>query len=62
MSPRGGKRPNSGRKAPEGVRTNRSIKMSDVEWQNLQALADKNNLSVSEYVRNLIKKEIENND
>jgi len=62
MSPRGGKRSNSGRKAPEGVRTNRSIKMSDAEWQNLQALADKNNMTASEYVRDFIKKEIENNE
>lgn len=49
-------------KLTETLRKNHSIKFTDQEWQQLQQLSSQQELTVSEYVRNLIKKEIDNND
>lgn len=53
MPPRGGSRPNAGRKAPaEGVRKNRSIKFNDTEWALVQQYAlEANFKDASEYIR-----------
>ena len=40
MAPRGGARPGSGRKAPEGVRKMRSMRALDDEWALIQQLAE----------------------
>ena len=59
----GGKRSNSGRKPLKDlIRRNHSIKFSDQEWLTVQGMAAKSGVTVSEYVRNIIKKEIENNE
>ena len=53
MGPRGGSRPNAGRKAPEeGVRKNHSIKFNDIEWELVQRNAlEANYKDASEYIR-----------
>jgi len=55
MADKGGKRENSGRKAPAGgVRKNRSFKANDEEWAKLQTLAVDQGLNVSELIRTLL--------
>ena len=55
MTVKGGKRENSGRKAPTGgVRKNRSFKANDEEWAKLQTLAVDQGLNVSELIRTLL--------
>jgi hypothetical protein len=53
MSPRGGARPNAGRKAnKEANRRSHNIKFSDAEWSLVRELAGKAGFrSVSEYIR-----------
>ena len=58
---RGGKRSNAGRKPAEEPMESKTIRFKPSEWLKIKNLADAENVSVGEYVRNLIKKEIENN-
>jgi len=55
MADKGGKRENSGRKAPAGgVRKNRSFKANNEEWAGLQKIADDQGMNVSELIRTLL--------
>ena len=58
---RGGKRINAGRKPADEPMVSKTIRFKPSEWSHLQRLADAQDISVGEYVRNLIEKEIENN-
>lgn len=62
MSPRGGFRPNAGRKAPrDGARKNHSIKFNDVEWTLVQKYAlEANFRDASEYIRAVALKQRQN--
>ena len=60
--PRGGKRDNAGRKPVDEPMVSKTIRIKPSEWSHLQLLADAQDISVGEYVRNLIKKEIEQNE
>jgi len=46
-------------KLTETLRKNHSIKFSNQEWQQLQQLSSEQEVTVSEYIRNIIKKETE---
>lgn len=48
---RGGKRPGSGRKAPEGLKKNRSVKFTDTEWELIKQKAKAENITASDYIR-----------
>jgi len=50
-STHGGARPNSGRKAPAGVRKNYGLRLSDSEASYIQQKANEAGLTISEYIR-----------
>lgn len=50
--PKGGKRPGSGVKPRSGEASkNRSIKFTDAEWKAIKQLAEQQNTTSSEYIR-----------
>lgn len=64
MSPRGGARPNAGRKARAGVRISKTIRFSDSEWEKVEQYAkeagcvnNKGEINASEYIRLMALKE-----
>jgi hypothetical protein len=50
-STRGGKRPNSGRKAPAGVRKSYTVRLSDTELTTITTAAHAAGTTISEYIR-----------
>jgi len=49
---KGGKRPNSGPKTRSDQKaTNRTIRMTDAEWETIRKLATAHNQTISDYIR-----------
>lgn len=53
MAPRGGARPNAGRKAQAGVRVSKTIRFGESEWDYVEKRAKELDITPSEYIRKM---------